>query len=132
MYDFYSRGNNIFIHKYIYILCYSLSKNIYFIFFKFFTCSGQPILSKTEARDFWLRWSPDELSIGRGLRVDSQLIESEVHPAPVELNLNLKVYTLGFNNDVEVTIHYSKEHTNTYQPYMLELHFYANTDQNDT
>ena len=38
------------------------------------------MLSQTEYRDFWLRWSPYELSVGRGLTVDSGLIESETHP----------------------------------------------------
>ena len=52
-----------------------------------------------------MRWSPYELSVGRGLTVDSGLIESETHPTPVVLNYNLRVFTV--NIDVaHVTINY--------------------------
>ena len=67
------------------------------------------MLSATEFRDFWIRWSPYELSVGRGLTVDSGLIESETHPNPVEQNFNLRVFTHGPGNTATITFHYGMQ-----------------------
>ena len=67
---------------------------------------GGPVLSRSEYRDFWIRWSPYELSVGRGLTVDSGLIESETHPAAVVLNYNLRVYVHKAGNFAWITVHY--------------------------
>ena len=64
------------------------------------------MLSQSESRDFWIRWSPYELSVGRGLTVDSDLIESETHPAPLVLNYNLRVFVNKPGNYALITIHY--------------------------
>ena len=67
---------------------------------------GGPVLSRSENRDFWIRWSPYELSVGRGLAVDSGLIESETHPAPVEQNFDLRAFVNKRGNFAWMTIHY--------------------------
>ena len=63
-------------------------------------------MSRNEYRSLWIRWSPYELSVGRGLTVDSELIESETHPSPVEQNFNLRVFTHGPGNYAWLTVHY--------------------------
>ena len=47
-------------------------------------CSSDPILSRTEERSFWLQWSPQEISVGRGLTVGDQIMASKSHFEPQE------------------------------------------------
>ena len=66
-------------------------------------CSTDPILSSTEERSFWLRWSPHEVSLGRGLTVGDQLMASKSHPDPQG-----DVYKMSIQNSygwANVTIH---------------------------
>ena len=58
---------------------------------------GSSILTRDTFRDIWLRWSPYELSFGRGSAVDSGMISSETHPTPSQVDLTLHVYTKDYN-----------------------------------
>ena len=72
-----------------------------------FTCEiGKPVMSRNENRNFWIRWSPYEFSVGRGLTVDSGLIESETHPAPIVSNYSFRAFTYGPGNFAWLSVHY--------------------------
>ena len=63
------------------------------------------VLSPTEETSYWIRWSPYELSVGRGLTVDSEVIASGTHQEPNVTNYHLLVSTKD-NEWANITINY--------------------------
>ena len=51
------------------------------------------VLSPTEETSYWVRWNPYELSIGRGLIVESEVIASGTHQEPNVADYHLMIST---------------------------------------